>query len=243
MAAHEAAGEALEHVYRGAIDAHLPELAHHFLSAAPRGDHHKAVDYAQRAAAARARQPRLRAGGRAVLARARGADAARGRRAAPRGAAARPGHGAVARGPAPAARDVRGGDRRRALDRRSRQTFARAALGAAPFALTRGVHRRRPRRAARRRRSTASAPATTRCACGCSGSLAAALYWSDASPRRVELVAGGARDGHRLGDDVTLAFALSSGAARDLRARQHRAGARLAADAVRAERARGTSPR
>src|SRR3954454_10893109 len=50
MNAHRAVGEALEHVYRGAIEAHLPELAHHFLSAAPRGDLYKAVDYAQRAA-------------------------------------------------------------------------------------------------------------------------------------------------------------------------------------------------
>jgi len=38
MAGHRAVGEALEQVYRGGIEAHLHELAHHFLSAAPRVD-------------------------------------------------------------------------------------------------------------------------------------------------------------------------------------------------------------
>jgi predicted ATPase len=50
MHGHRVVGEALEQVYRGAIDAHLPELAHHFLSAGLRGDIAKAVDYAERAA-------------------------------------------------------------------------------------------------------------------------------------------------------------------------------------------------
>ncbi|HEV2060049.1 MAG TPA: AAA family ATPase, partial [Solirubrobacteraceae bacterium] len=48
--AHRLVGEALEQVYRGAIEAHLPEIAHHFLCAASRGDIAKAVDYAERAA-------------------------------------------------------------------------------------------------------------------------------------------------------------------------------------------------
>ncbi|MEA2148486.1 MAG: hypothetical protein QOD69_316, partial [Solirubrobacteraceae bacterium] len=50
MNAHRAVGKALEHVYRGAIEEHLPELAHHFLSAAPRGNLETAVAYAERAA-------------------------------------------------------------------------------------------------------------------------------------------------------------------------------------------------
>ena len=50
LTGHRAVGEALEHVYRGAIEEHLPEIAHHFLCAAPRGDPAKAVDYAERAA-------------------------------------------------------------------------------------------------------------------------------------------------------------------------------------------------
>ena len=47
MNGHRVVGEALEQVYRGAIDAHLPELAHHFLSAALRGDLAKAVEDAE----------------------------------------------------------------------------------------------------------------------------------------------------------------------------------------------------
>jgi len=42
------------------------------------------------------------------------------------------------------------------------------------------------------------------------GSLATALYWSDTAPRRVELVQEALAMAHRLDDDVTLAFALSS---------------------------------
>ena len=50
LTGHRVVGEALEQVYRGAIEEHLPEIAHHFLCAAPRGDPAKAVDYAERAA-------------------------------------------------------------------------------------------------------------------------------------------------------------------------------------------------
>jgi eukaryotic-like serine/threonine-protein kinase len=43
-------GEALEEVYAGDLDSHLPELAHHFLEAASPGEAERAVDYAERAA-------------------------------------------------------------------------------------------------------------------------------------------------------------------------------------------------
>jgi predicted ATPase len=47
---HRQIGEALETLYRGHPEAHLAELAHHFVQARPGGDARKAVDYAVRAA-------------------------------------------------------------------------------------------------------------------------------------------------------------------------------------------------
>jgi len=47
---HRTAGTVLEAVYAAELDAHLPELAHHFAQAAPAGEAHKAVEYARRAA-------------------------------------------------------------------------------------------------------------------------------------------------------------------------------------------------
>ncbi len=44
---HRQIGEALEQLYGTNIDAHLPELAHHFYQAAPGGDVEKAIAYAQ----------------------------------------------------------------------------------------------------------------------------------------------------------------------------------------------------
>ena len=46
---HRQIGEALEGVYGESVEAHLPELAHHFFQAAPGGDVDKAIDYATRA--------------------------------------------------------------------------------------------------------------------------------------------------------------------------------------------------
>ncbi|MDP9237593.1 MAG: AAA family ATPase, partial [Chloroflexota bacterium] len=46
---HRQIGEALERLYANSIDAHLPELAHHFYQAAPGGDVQKAMAYATRA--------------------------------------------------------------------------------------------------------------------------------------------------------------------------------------------------
>ncbi len=208
MAAHEAAGEALEHVYRGAIDAHLPELAHHFLSAAPRGDHYKAVDYAQRAAeraldnlayeqAAELFSRALEAlpllatdvPRRAALLLGLGTAQARAGRAASRATFEAAITGARAIG--------------------ARDTFARAALGAAPFALTAGfidaAHVALLVEALDR-----IGPGDDPLRVRLLGSLAAALYWSDSLARRHELVQEALAMAHRLGDDVTLAFALSS---------------------------------
>jgi hypothetical protein len=47
---HRQIGEALERVYGAEVEAHLTELAHHFVQAAPAGDPDKALDYAVRAA-------------------------------------------------------------------------------------------------------------------------------------------------------------------------------------------------
>ena len=46
---HRQIGESLEELYGQGVDAHLAELAHHFLIAAPEGDPAPAVDYARRA--------------------------------------------------------------------------------------------------------------------------------------------------------------------------------------------------
>jgi len=208
MTAHRNVGEALEDVYRGAIEAHLPELAHHFLSGAPRGDLEKAVDYAERAAQralddlayeqaadlfTRALEalemlapdiPR-----RAALLLGLGSAESRAGRASARTTF----EAAVVAARAIGADDI----------------LARAALGTAPFALTpgfvddthvalvvEGLERLGPQDSALRVRLL--------------GSLAVALYWSDAAPRRARLAREAIDMARRIGDDVTLAFALSS---------------------------------
>jgi tetratricopeptide (TPR) repeat protein len=209
MAAHGAAGEALEHVYRGAIDAHLDELAHHFLSAAPRGDLHKAVDYAQRGAQ-RALESLAYEQAAELFSRALevlellGADI-------PRRAALLLGLGtALSRAGRPGARATFEQAIAAARAIGAHDTFARAALGAGPFALTPG-HVDDAHVAllveALERIGPGDDPLRVRLL----GSLATALYWSDAAPRRVELAQEALEMAARLGDDVTLAFALSSG--------------------------------
>jgi tetratricopeptide (TPR) repeat protein len=208
MAAHGCAGAALEHVYRGAIDSHLPELAHHFLLAAPRGDLYKAVDYAQRAAR------------RALdnLAYEQAADLfARALEAlelleidVPRRAALLLGLGtAQSRAGRSAARATFDAAIAAARSIGAHDTFARAALGAAPFALTPGfvddAHVALLVEALERI-SPGDDPLRVRLL----GSLATALYWSDAGPRRAALAREALEMARRLGDDVTLAFALSS---------------------------------
>jgi tetratricopeptide (TPR) repeat protein len=214
MAAHAAAGRALEQVYRGAIDAHLPELAHHFLSAAARGEVVKAVDYAQRAAQqaldslayeqaaelfARALDalelldsdiPR-----RATLLLGLGTAQSRAGRSAARGTFG----AAIA-----AARVLIEGGSIEAHD-----TFARAALGAAPFALSPGFVDE-PHVAllveALERIGPGDDPLRVRLL----GSLARALYWSASAQRRAGLVQEALEMARRIGDPATLAFALSS---------------------------------
>jgi tetratricopeptide (TPR) repeat protein len=208
MAAHGAAGVALEHVYRGAIDAHLPELAHHFLSAAPRGDLRKAVDYAQRAAAGALDSLAYE---QAAELFARALDAlALVEPDVPRRAALLLGMGtAQSRAGRPAARATFQAAIAAARSIDAHDTFARAALGAAPFALAPGfvdeayvallVE-------ALERIGPSDDPLRVRLL----GSLATSLYWSDAAPRRAALAHEALDMARRLGDDVTLAFALSS---------------------------------
>jgi tetratricopeptide (TPR) repeat protein len=208
MAAHGRAGEALEHAYRGAIDTHLPELAHHFLSAAPRGNLDKAVDYAQRAAQ-RALDTLAYEQAAELFARALEAldllevDV-------PRRAALLLGLGtAQSRAGRPAARATFDAAITAARSIGAHDTFARAALGAAPFALTPGfvddAHVALLVEALER-----IGPGDDALRVRLLGSLATALYWSDAAPRRVALVHEALEMARRLGDDVTLAFALSS---------------------------------
>jgi hypothetical protein len=208
MAAHDSAGRALEHAYRGAIDAHLPEIAHHFLSAAPRGDLQKAVDYAQRAAQ-RALDSLAHEQAADLFARALEAlellDVDVARRAAlllglgtAQSRAGRP----AARGTFEAAISV-------ARSIGAHDTFARAALGAAPFALTPGFVDEAHVALlveALERIDSGDDPLRVRLL----GSLARALYWSDAAPRRAALAREALEMAERLGDGATLAFALSS---------------------------------
>jgi hypothetical protein len=208
MNAHRAVGEALEHVYRGAIEAHLPELAHHFLSAAPRGDLAKAVDYAERAAR-RALDNLAYEQAAELFARALEAleilapDV-------PRRAALLLGLGtAESRAGRPSARASFEAAVAAARSIDAHEIFARAALGSAPFALTPGfvddAHVALLVEALDRI-GPADSPLRVRLL----GSLATALYWSDTAPRRAKLAREAVDMARRLGDDLTLAFALSS---------------------------------
>ncbi|MEA2151177.1 MAG: hypothetical protein QOD69_3007, partial [Solirubrobacteraceae bacterium] len=87
--------------------------------------------------------------------------------------------------------------------------FVQAVLGSAPFALTPGfvddAHVALLVEALERVGS-ADSPLRVRLL----GSLATALFWSDAAPRRARLAREAVDMARRLGDDLTLAFALSS---------------------------------
>jgi tetratricopeptide (TPR) repeat protein len=208
MTAHGAVGEALEHIYRGAIESHLSELAHHFLSAAPRGDLAKAVDYAQRAAQ-RALDHLAYEQAAELFERALEAlemlepDV-------PRRAALLLGLGtAESHAGLPAARATFEAAVAAARSIGADDVLARAALGIAPFALTPGVvddaHVALLVEALERI-GLADSPLRVRLL----GSLATALYWSDAAPRRAELASEALDMARRIGDDLTVAFALSS---------------------------------
>jgi tetratricopeptide (TPR) repeat protein len=208
MNGHRVVGEALEQVYRGAIDAHLPELAHHFLSAAPRGDIAKAVDYAERAAnraldtlayeqsaelftraleALETMEPDVPRRAGLLL----GLGTAQSR-------AGRPASRATFEAAVVAARLIEADD-----------ILARAALGFAPFALTPGYVDEAHVTLlveALDRIGRADDPMRVRLL----GSLAVALYWSDAAERREELAIEALAMARRLGDEMTLAIALSS---------------------------------
>jgi tetratricopeptide (TPR) repeat protein len=208
MNGHRAVGEALERVYRGAIDAHLPELAHHFLSAAPRGDVAKAVDYAEQAAY---RALDTLAYEQAAELFARALDALeRMDQDVPRRAGLLLGLGtAQSRAGRPAARATfeAAVDAARSIE--ADEIFAQAALGFAPFALTPGylddAHVALLVEALDRI-GRADDPMRVRLL----GSLAVALYWSDNADRRAELASEALEMARRLGDDTTLAIALSS---------------------------------
>lgn len=208
MAGHRAVGCALEHVYRDVIDAHLPELAHHFLSAAPRGDRGKAVDYAERAGH---RALEYLAYEQAVTLFARGLEALGLLKPDPRrraqlllglanaqSRAGRPAARATYETAVAVARSIGDDD-----------IVARAALGIAPFALTPGFvddEHVALLVEALRRIDLSDDPLRVRLL----SSLAVALYWSDAEQRRAELGREALAMAERLGDDETLAFALSS---------------------------------
>jgi hypothetical protein len=208
MGAHRAVGEALERVYRGAIESHLGELAHHFLSAAPRGDLAKAVHYAERAAQRALddlayEQAAERFGQALEALELLPADV-------PRRAALLLGLGmAQSRAGRPAARATFDAAVTAARTIGADEILARAALGIAPFALAPGVvddaHVALLVEALERI-DAADSPLRVRLM----GSLAVALYWSDTGPRRAELAREALAMARRIGDDLTLAFALSS---------------------------------
>jgi tetratricopeptide (TPR) repeat protein len=208
MAGHKAVGEALEHVYRGAIEARLPEIAHHFLSAAPRHDLAKAVDYAERAAE-RALSTLAYEQSEELFVRALEAldqlepDV-------PRRAAMLLGLGtAQSRGGRPAARATFEAAVAAARTIDAHDILARAALGSAPFALAPGyvdeVHVSLLIEALER-----IGPADDPLRVRLLGALATALYWSDNAPRRAELTREALEIAERLGDERSIAVALSS---------------------------------
>jgi hypothetical protein len=208
MGAHRAVGAALEHLYRGAIESHLGELAHHFLSAAPRGDLAKAVHYAERAAQRAldklAYEQAAQLFGQALEAlELLPADV-------PRRAALLLGLGtAESRAGLPGARATFEVAVAAARTIGADEILARAALGIAPFALAPGVvddaHVALLVEALERV-DAADSPLRVRLM----GSLAVALYWSDTGARRAELAREALAMARRIGDDLTLAFALSS---------------------------------
>ncbi|HUR86976.1 MAG TPA: AAA family ATPase [Solirubrobacteraceae bacterium] len=208
MNAHSAVGEALEQVYRGAIDAHLSELAHHFLSAAPRGDLVKAVDYAERAAQ-RALDNLAYEQAAELFSRALealellGVDV-------PRRAALLLGLGsAESRAGRPSARSTFESAVAAARFIGADDVLVRAALGIAPFALTPGfVDDAHVALLGEALEAVGAEDSQLRVRL--LGSLAVALYWSDTAPRRAQLAEEALEMAQRLGDDLTLAFALSS---------------------------------
>ncbi len=208
MSGHRAVGEALETVYRGAIEAHLPEIAHHFLCAAPRGDVAKAVDYAEQAAH-RALDTLAYEQAADLFSRALEAlermDADIRRRSGlllglgtAQSRAGRPASRASFEAAVVTARAIDADD-----------ILCRAALGFAPSALTPGyvdeahvillVE-------ALDRIGPADDPMRVRLL----GALAVALYWSDQVARRAELAGEALAMARRLGDEATLAIALNS---------------------------------
>ena len=208
LGGHRVVGEALETVYRGAIDAHLPELAHHFLSAAPRGDIAKAVDYAERAAY-RALESLAYEQAAELFARALEAlermDIDIPRRAGlllglgtAQSRAGRPASRASFEAAVAAARTID-----------ADEILCRAALGFAPFALSPGYVDEAHVALlveALERIGPADDPMRVRLL----GSLAVALYWSDQVARRAKLAGEALAMARRLGDEATLAIALSS---------------------------------
>ena len=208
MSGHRVVGEALETVYRGAIEAHLPELAHHFLSAAPRGDIAKAVDYAERAAyraldtlayeqAAELFSRALDALERMDIDIPRRSGLLLGLGTA-QSRAGRPASRASFEAAVVAARAIGADD-----------ILCRAALGFAPFALAPGyvddAHVALLVEALER-----IGPADDPMRVRLLGSLAVALYWSGQVARRAALAEEALAMARRLGDEATLAIALSS---------------------------------
>ena len=208
MSGHRTVGEALEQVYRGAIDTHLPELAHHFLSAAPRGEIGKAVDYAERAAdrllhtLAYEQAADLYARALEVLERLEADVPRRARLLLGLGTAQSRAGRATSRATFEAAVTAA-----RAIE--ADDVLARAALGFAPFALTPG-YVDEPHVAllgeVLERTGDADPPLRVRLL----GALAVALYWSDNAERRTDLAREALEIARELGEDATLAIAVCS---------------------------------
>ncbi|HEX8158003.1 MAG TPA: hypothetical protein VF526_11520, partial [Solirubrobacteraceae bacterium] len=207
-AGHGAVGEALEHVYRGASEARVSEIAHHFLSAGPCGDLRKAVHYAERAGE-RALNTLAYEQAEELFARALEAldqlevDI-------PRRAAMLLGLGtAQSRAGRPAARATFAAAVAAARTIGADEILARAALGLAPFALAPG-HVDEFHVALLNEALERIGPADDPLRVRLLSALATALYWSDNAPRRAELTREALEIAQRLGDERATAFALSA---------------------------------
>ena len=236
MAAHAAAGQALEQVYRGAIEAHLPELAHHYLSADTRGDLQKAVDYAQRAAEraldglAFEQAAELYSRALEVLERLE-LDV-------PRRAALLLGLGtAQSRAGRPAARATFELAIAAARSVDAHEMFARAALGAAPFALTPGfVDEQHVALLDEALNGSAGGPSAARAAALLARAGAVLVGFGEAPGRSRGRGAGHGAPARRPVDGGVRAV---DRAVRDERPAPHRTGAAVAWRAVCADRAHG----
>ena len=227
MLGHRAVGEALEDIRHGTSTGRLPELAHHFLVGGLLRRQMQGDRLCAASRPGRARRARLRAGGRPVRERPGRARRPGAGRPAPRRAAARARNRPVARRPAGGARDVRGRGRRSAGDRSRRRPRPRRPRLRAVRPHPGLMSTSRTSRCSSRR-SSVSGPATPRSACGCSARSPSRCTGPTMPRAAAQLARDALEMARRLGDDATLAIALSSAQLATCGPDADRAGTRVA---------------